>query len=573
MKKIVLVFLFSNSYLIAQENLDISKRIHAHICIEDYRTACDEVREAVLKDPNSIPLIEAYIHATAKLGNEKEMFKAWEHYCNLVENPYKNRELLEVVGWSIIDNGSKSTSPLVRVMALLGAFFGQDARGIRIIQRSLRDYDSMVRDVALQISAQLRDDRLKKEVLSLFRVEQMWNVRLSAIRAIGKMKIKEAIPELMKLIEGNSVYEMRMCALEALSEIQNEVDRSRLEELAKSERIGFRQLACQLIVHFDRIQDLDLIVPLIQDTHSEVRASALYCFGMLRPDEVGGRLVSQIIRPCLDDNNETVAITAAWTMTLYDQRLGQKYFNHWLNHSNQNTRIFASSALKATGKYAHPLLLNAFIETRDHYVKMNLALGLLAQKDSIEDAAHALYQILSNHKERLMWKKLLHFKAIAPSNLRHNPAIPHYPEAADQLVRLEIFNTLAIFNNPHAFDAIKFFLQERDYVVSTVASSLLLVEGDEQAIELVQLLAKDLNPKVRVNSALLLALWGEGDKVAEILSEAYEGADRQLKERILEGFGQIHSPGTIPFLSNKLSEPHPTLRIIAAAALLKSMYN
>ncbi|MEC7838435.1 MAG: HEAT repeat domain-containing protein [Chlamydiota bacterium] len=558
----------------ADQAKELAKRVRAHVLIEDYRSACLEGRRAIKKYPQSKELIESYIYATAKAGDEQEMFQAWKYYCGLCEEPHKNREVLEVMGWSIIDKGSKSASPLVRIMALLGAYFGQDARGVRIIHRSLRDYDAMVRDVALQVSSSLRDDRLKKEVLDILRSEQSWPVRMSAIRTIGKMKVKEALPDLMRMLEGpRSVYEVRMAALQAIAEIEDDVSREKLVMLASSPKIGFRQLACQLCVAFQRESDIDVVIPLIKDSNSDVRAAALYAIGMIRPLDYNGKPISDLITPALTDTNEVVAITASWLMTLYDRDQGYRNFSKWLRNPNKNTRIFASSALKATGHYGQPFLYEAFSSAKDPYVRMNLALALITQRSHVEEASDALHHHVINADERLMWRELLHFKAIAPSTIKHNPSVPHLPEATDQMVRLEVFNALAIVKDAQALEAIRKFLEERNWGITAAASAMLLMEGDDNSIALVEQLLEDPNPKIRIQSALMLALWGEGEKAAAVLQESYAEADRNLKERILEGLGQIRTKETIPFLTDKLGEQHPTLRIIAAAALLKAMYN
>ncbi len=574
MKNLLLIIVLLCTHLHAASPLDLSKRINAHISIEDYRTAFAEAQEAFQLYPNSKDLVESYIKATAKSGNEKEMLQGWKYYCSLVEKPYENRDLLEVMGWSVIEKGSKSPSPLVRVIAVLGAFFGQDARGVRIIQRSMRDHDSMVRTVALQVAASLRDERIRREVLSLLRTEQVWEVRLSVIRASGKMKIKEALPHLMDLIKGErTMYEIRVAALQAVAEIEENVNREKIQTLANSPRVGYRQLAAQIIAEFEREEDLDVMIPLIRDSQAEVRASALYCIGMLRPKQIDGKSIPSMIEPLLNDNNEKVAITAAWLMTIYDQQRGQRNFPKWLNHSNRETRILAAAALKATGRYGQPLLYNAFVGTDDPYVKMNLALGLIVERSHVEEAAQALNESLTKVNDRLMWCNLFHFKSVSPSNVKRNASIPNLPEATDQLVRLEMFNALAIVKDPHAQESIRIFLEQKNWRITATASSLLLMEGDENAVDLVEALLEDPNPKVRIQSALVLALWGEGNKAAAILKEAYADADRSTKERILEGLGQIKSNDVLPFLSSKLSEQHPTLRIIAAAALLKAMYN
>jgi HEAT repeat protein len=203
---------------------------------------------------------------------------------------------------------------------------------------------------------------------------------------------------------------------------------------------------------------------------------------------------------------------------------------------------------------------------------MNLAFGLLGQRIETEAACSALFEGLTEEKKRWMWIED-EFHTLAPSKLKYDETIPNYPEEVNQLVRLEVLSVLAIFKYPKAQEAIKRFLQERTWGVSGLASALLLTEGDESSIELVQELLKDPQPKVRIQAALILALWGEGENALSVLQEAYATADRDLKERILEGVGRIGSLNSIAFLVEKLGEPYQNLRVIAASALLQCLYH
>lgn len=563
-----------NQGLHASEEGQLAKRVHAHILIQDYQSAVEEAREGLKKHPRSVQLLESYIAALAKAGNTKDMMRAWDYYTHLVEDPYSKREVMEVMGWSVIEKGSKSTSPLVRIVAVLGAYFGQDARGVAILQRSLRDYNAIVREVSVQVSSRMRDERLRQEMFKLFNTEQTWAVRVNVIRAMGLMKIKESKKPLMELVENNATNpELKVAAIQALTQLRENITRKELIGLAASSRAGLRQLACEAAHVFDCHGEVDQMVMLLKDSHWEVRAAALRTLGHLKVNEYLGVPITEIIAPLAKDPNDLVAITAVWVLCLHDPAMGQEAMEPWLSNSSQDVRILASSALKAAGKYGFPLTIKVFQNTNDPYVCMNLALAMVSQRQHVEEACKALNLGLKNRKERWMWCEVNNFKGIAPSSVKRNPAVPHLPEATDQLVRLEILNTLAIMHDPDAEDAVRNFLSERNWGISGAASALLLTEGDDASIDLVEGLLDDPNPKVRIQAALILAMWGGGGKALTILQEAYPDADREMKERILEGLGQVGTKESIPFLINTLKEQHPTLRIIAAAALLKVLYN
>ena len=157
--------------------------------------------------------------------------------------------------------------------------------------------------------------------------------------------------------------------------------------------------------------------------------------------------------------------------------------------------------------------------------------------------------------------------------MKHDDMIPNHPEQINQITRLEVLNILAVMKYPQAQNAVRNFLQQRTWGVTGMAAALLLTEGDESAIALVEDLLKDPDKKVKMQAALILSLWGGGEKAIAVLQQGYDTADREMKERILEGVGRIGASSTIPFLVDKLREPYQSLRIIAAAALLECLYH
>lgn len=562
------------SSLQALDEMELAKRVKAHLQINDIRSASKEARVAIKRFPQSKELIEVYIEALAAEGSDREMFRAWDHYQKIVPEAYAERTLLETISWGVIKKGAKSPSPLVRLIATLGAYFGQDSKGVLLLQKSLHDYDQMVREVALELSSSMRDELLRKEVLRLFRSEQPWAIKIRLIQAVGKMKIKEALPDLMELIKRErGGKEVCLAAVEAVASMHDKPRRNEIASLVNSPYAGNRQLGCQFVIVSNVKESLDLIVPLLHDTHADVRSVAALTLGLLRPQEIDGKSILEFIRPLINDQNEQVAIIAAWLMTIYQPEEGQKYFSSWLNHPNRLTRIFASSALAATGKYGLPFMEQAFHEADDPYVKMNLAMALIAQKKCVQESCRAIHASVVSRKEKWMWKELGIFRAVAPSNIKRSAAVPQLPESTDQLVRLEILNTLVIAQDKDAKETIKTFLEKQQWGVSAAASAVLLMEGDEEAIILVEQLLEDLNPKIRVQAALILALWGEGERALRVLIDSYPQADKNMKERIIEAVGQIGDEKGLPFLVQCMKEQRQTVRIIAAASLLRALYH
>lgn len=551
------------------QEMDYVKAINAHLRLKDFSSACTEAKEGLYSFPHSHIIWEAYIKALAKQGNEQEMISVWKSYTEVFPSQKENRILAESLAWGVIHKASSSSSPMIRLIATLSAFLSQDAQGIEIILRSLEDVNSAIRAAAVQLSAHLRDDDVKESIYRLFRNETVWNVRLEAIHCLGKMKQKKAQKELLAMLESSKTSAEEMATIiESLVNMYDSINRSEVLRLVKSNRAGLRLLACQMVVHFDRKEDADLMLPLLEDHHVDVRKGALWALGYLRIHSIQGKSLKIIAEKLLRDPNPLVALKAAWLITLNDPQKGLLIFQPFFRHSNREIRILAAAHLSACGPYALPLILEEFELSNEPYVRMNLALGMLGQRVNTPEACQALYEGLIKVNERWCWDEKNHVKALIPSKRRHADDWNETPAAVDQITRLEILNILAVLKFPHAQQAIKAFLLESTWGITAMASATLLTEGDESALELVENLMKDEDMQVRIQAALILALWGGGDAALDILYNAFPLVDREMKEHILEGIVRISSPKSIPFLLDRLQEPSQSLRVIAAAGIL-----
>lgn len=570
----ILIFLASLGLTTLYAENEFARDVYAALAVQDCTMACEIARQGLESDPQSKPLWESYIKALARSGDEIQMLRAWKEYTKLYPHDSHNRDVLESMAWGVIDKGARSNSPVIRIFALLAAFFSQDAKGVELLARGCRDCNSYLRGVAIQLAGQMRDAKLQDEIIRLFRTEKVHEVKIQAIRAIGTMRIKKLAGDLEDLLAGETVTaEEKANAIRALINLFEEADRSKMERLAKSSRAGLRLLAAEIIMILQQSDYIDLIVQLLDDPRPEVRVQALAALGFLRTKEINGRPVIEVISPKLEDRNSQVAMTAAWVTILNRPVDGQKALNFWLKNSTREVRLQAASLLCRCGQYGVPLIQQAFKQASDPYVKMNLAIGLIGQRLDTQAACDVLYQGLKEQKEKWMWNEEGMGRFLAPSNLKPNDVIPNYPEAVNQQVRLEILNMLAILKYPKAQEAIKQFLQERSWGITGMASALLLSEGDDSAIVLVKNLLNDNNPKVRIQAALILALWEADEEIIDVLQNAYLKSDREMKERILEGIGRIGSASSISFLVEAMHEPFQTLRLIAASSLLQCLYH
>ena len=549
------------------------KDVYSLMTIRDYQQACNQAKGLCESCPDSKEAQEAYIHALARFGDERGMLAAWECYRERYPEEAYDRHLLESMAWGIIEKGEHSNTPIVRTYALLGGFFGQDARGVEMLCRNLSDPCAPVRAVAVQLASSLRDADLQEGVLQLLQKERHGQVRLEAIKAMGTMKIQQARPRLVAIVANDRApAEEKAAAMESLVHLLERPQQAEVAKLAASGRAGLRQLACQVVATVGEEQDAPPIFPLLNDPCPDVRCAALQTIGLLRIKEWSGQPVVRHIGFLLEDPDPEVAVTAAWAVTLADPELGLNAFQRWLQHPNPEVRLLAGAALKSTGHYGAPLLRKTFAETDDPYLKINVALGLISLRESCGEACRVIYQTLDKN-DQLMWEQKGSFRYLAPSKPKYSALTPNQPEVVNQLTRLELLNVLAVMEDPYVQPAIKHFLTERAWGVTGLAAALLLTEGDPLALKHVEALLKDPNKKVQVQAALILALWGRGEGAITVLQDAYDGADREMKERLIDGIGHVGAPSSLPFLTQRLKESSPTLRIIAAASLLNCLYH
>lgn len=564
---------FSECYALhsSDEEEYLIRRIQAHLTIHDDSVAVEEAKRALSIYPQSAALHEGYIRSLARVGDEKKLLQAWEVYIQRFPDKNLNRELIEEMAWGVLQKASHSSSIIMRNMALLAAFLSQDAKGVAILNQGMHDSNYAVRTIAVKLASHFRDHRLIEEVKRLFNEEKVWSVRQQVIEAIGKMKIISLKDSLESLIASDeSLAAEKALAIAALLELIDSINRDEVEKLASSNRAGLRQLVCQAIAYFQSMRDLDQLLRLAKDPHPDVRLEAFQAIGKLRPNkQIKNILV--LARQGIQNANYKVALSAAWLLTLYAPFEGQQSIERFLHDGRRDVRILASAALSSTGRYGVTLMLDQFRSHLDPFVRLNLALGLIGQRQAAEEAADYLRQMFITENENWSRLKVGIFEAIINRSVKKGDDSLTTTETDNQLLRLELLNLLAILKTPNIQQVIRQYLNERSWEISATAAILLLTEGDESAIEIVQNLLQDKQPRIRLQAALILSLWSREESAIQTLEEGYANSDWEMKARILEGIGRIGSMHSIPFLINVLKEPSQTLRLIAAMALIQCL--
>lgn len=554
--------------------MEAEKRVRAYMTIDDSFGASDEALEGLQLYPDSIALWEVYLKALGDRGDEAGLLQGWDKYRKLNPGKPPKPEVLENLCWGIIQSGSRHSSPLIRLIALLAAYMGNDARGVEIICKSLGDTHAGIRGAAAELAGNMRDGVLCEGVLERLKVERDSEVQLELIRAVGGMDIKESMPLLLQVLsQPGSQAEHRAAAIESVLNLMDDIDQEQLKGFAGSNRAGLRLLACECCAYLGSVRDLDLLVGLAGDTNNEVRAASLQCLGILPLNEAQKGRVREVARGLKYDPDPLVAISAAWLLTLLQKEEGQALLRYWMMNESMDARLLAAGALVGAGRYGSPLLEQTFKNTQDRFVRLNLALGMISSRLDSMGACEVIHVAMVEDKSRWMKEEKGLFSYIGPSKVKFKEGIPNYPETVNQLLRLELINMMAMLRYPMAQEAVQSFLRERAWGVTGMASALLLTEGDETAVKIVEGLLKDPNQKVRAQAALILGLWGGDETAMDVLVGAYASGHRDLKEQILEAMGNIQSASVVPFLTERLQEQSQTLRLIAASSLLRALNN
>jgi HEAT repeat protein len=550
------------------------RRVQAHLLIEDTQSALKEAQSLVVQYPESISAQKMLVEALAAGGMEEMALNLWNNISRANPQLLDDRHLLEELSWGVLRKGIQSTQYGVRLAAMIGAFLTRDVRAVPILLRMMRDSNAVIRSIACQMASAYHDAPLKDEIQRLIHEERVWMVRLEVIKAAGALKMKELAGPLQALVQSEkTTLEERQVAITALLEMYDDVSTPEFLALARSNRAGLRHLACSVATHFQLDGVKEEIVRLTQDTHPAVRIAALNAFGLHYRKKTSPEEAKEILVSLMADSDPAVAITACWAAFLAPVAGADEAMERWLNNPLAENRRLAAASLAALGERGVPLATKALQESNDAYVRANVALGLLGQREHVPQCCDCLYTFLESEKRMWMMDGRPNplFQVLAPSQVRHKDQVPNYPEAIDQMTRLNLVSLLALVEDPRALPALKTFLGKKSWGISGVAAATLIQEGDETALEVVRQLVNDSEPNVRLQACLVLAMLGKDETVLRELQGAYAGADHEKKLHILEAVGKVGHVESFGFLVGVLREPFPILRVAAAAALIQSL--
>lgn len=530
--------------------------IENRLIIHNVREACQTADEA-LKGPRTDALIRQAITAYARDGEEEKMLALYPEWQG---NAEERREIEEEMAWGIIHKGVASSKPIIRLMGALAAATSQDAKGVLILSRLLNDSNTSVRAISAELSGEFLDEPLREAVLRRIGVEEEWTVRLPLIRALGTMKIESAKPYLEELVSsGRMTMEEKGTAVEALVYLYEGAPRQELERLKDSDRAALRMLAAKVVAIFQDKKDEDILLALIHDPRAEVRAAAWQGLGLLK---------TPVGESGLNDNDFSVQLASAYNLLATGAEPVDVWFEKVLREGTKEEKRQAAGMTRISGERGVELAKKYRHLSNDPFVQLNLAETVLDR-----EGLDVLYKGCCNKDTLWMEESAGLIPYLTESRVPHDPAIPNYPDVVDRDLRLQMINLLAIKEHPDAHHAAREFFKDPNWGITAMSLALILTEGDDNAVEIVKSLLDDPDPNVQLQAALILSRWDPEEKVLDLLERHYDRLSMEKKEIVISAIGELEDPRSKDFLIKAMGSPHQSIRIIAAAALLKTLYD
>lgn len=566
------LFLFVFTSFFPLEALSLDRIVLANLAIGDTAQAVAVAKNFVRNSPQNSDHWKWLIKALSAAGAEADLIGCWQQFFDRFPLESCEEEVLETLSWGVISAHAASSLPQQRLMAVAGAFLSQDARAAKFLLGALEDKNTIIRAVSAELSSYMGDAALIEAVCSALAKEKNKKVRIALLGAMGRMSCRQVKNILWEVIQSNVLpLEEKVAAIESFVQIDSSLTVDALQNLSSCNRAALRLLSCEAVVYSMEKEKAKVLFPLLNDSQGVVRAAAWQALALLRIESIPSSFVDGFFfEKHLKDPEPEAAVATAWYLALQRDTRGIEALRSAFINGSFPLKQCALGALNCSGPYGISLVKELFFGSDDLIEKANLALALIGQREEVQEAGKAIAALLEGSKQQLFWQKRAAWQVLAYNNgSKEGEDTVFSKYAIDQLVRLELLAILAAIDHPEAIKSIRYFLKTNQWGISATAASLLLSEGGDEALAIVRELLKDSDCHIRVQAALVLALWGHDERAADCLEESYGGAGREYKEKILEALGSCGTRSCLPFLLRCMQEPFASLRLIAAAAILQ----
>lgn len=548
---------------------DSHRLIHSYVLIKENRKALLEAKKNFDIDPSK-ENHQDLLFALANAGEERQWFKEWQRFLGLYPNDAYASSLLEPISWSILERGIQSNYPQIRQIALVASVMTRDARALPFLLSALEDPVAEMREIAVELSTMYRDAPLKHQLKRMSDSEKIQLVRVEILRAVGALQIESIKPKIMDAIERQQLStEETIAAVEALVSMTDSLSLSDLQHLSASKKKVLRMIAIQVLMKCEKTEYAQILLPLLEDPNSEVIALALRAIGLLEIKEIEGKKVEEFAVKYLDSQQALLALCAAWLCKLHQNDLADRTFAYWIEQGTEEEKTLAAAVLANLGECGTDCVLEILQKTEHPFVVINLCTGLIGQRRELELVCKKIVQILER-SERWMADSVMGFTVLRKSTLPHKKAVPHYPELVSQAIKMQFVSFLVMLEYPGALESLKKFLGEK-WQLTGLTAELLIQEGEQEALESIQSLLNDQDPKIALEAAIILAMWGRDPRALPYLMKRYPSMSVQEKARILEALSRIKDPATLPFLVQCFGESSQLLRCIVSCCVIQTL--
>ncbi len=138
----------------------------------------------------------------------------------------------------------------------------------------------------------------------------------------------------------------------------------------------------------------------------------------------------------IESNDPAIAALNGWHHLLNNNPKGEEQILPLLLHDKKEQRHCAVGQSVRAAHLVFPLL-KELKTASDPWVRVNLAIFLLRQRQCVAQASEVLFQFLKNTPDKLMWEEGL-FATLQKSTVSRHPIIANYPEVKNQVTRLEL---------------------------------------------------------------------------------------------------------------------------------------
>lgn len=568
MKIFLILFLWSTSLFCedtAQEKISLALALHD---VYQAKRLLEDVQKKNPNDPKTQELLFDYFIELKDFENIQSLYnKLPPEQKETLSSP-----LCEKIAWVVIKQAAESSHPRIRAEAALAAAGTHDSQGAHILEYLLTDPHQEVQRLAFELASVYKDACIQERAEELAKKHSQ-EVKLQAARLLARQKAPCAEKILLELMQDESFSESNLLQLvQALSSLKK-ADIAWIKEAVVSRSPAVRALAAALMQEKPLPEGLSLLIPLLKDPSFPVKEMAATCLGLYQSLLPDTSALLPAFSSLLHDSSPYLHPTAAWALYLSKEKNlreeAARWFEKEILSSSKERACIATSRLIRTGKEGIPLAQKLLTKAYDPYVQLNLSIYLLLHKASTEKAISTIRSACS--AKTLFGHQQLGFFPLIGSAPAHDPSVPRLPEAQDLYFRLSMLALLHYSRETISPKDLEAILHERTIGVSAATAQFLFQEMLPLDEVLTPLLSHE-EEHVRIQAALLLAIFSRSQKAALTLLEEYQKASKAGKELVLLGFSLLPVNKTKSLLFPLLFDQSQALRTRAAGVFLSSLY-